>query len=412
MAFKVFDRVRESNVITGTVSVTLGGSVANFRTFASVFANGDTTFYALVDNVANAWEVGLGTFNTGPTLLRSTVFASSNAGALVSFAGNVCDCFVDFPAGATVGGVLTGSLFSPGFAPSPTFTLSGTLPAMINGNSANPAAMEAGTILEIVGAPATNNRVVLDSFGSGNSIEGRRANGSVGTPTALAANDPILAFIGRGFDGTNYAIATRASWNIIASEAWTPTTQGAGHTWTTTLNGGTVQATTMSLSNAGILNINGTVSGTNKLQVTGGASIDSLQIGTSTAITKLGTSLVEVSGTLDVGSLTSSLGAGWPSTTPVTAQTITVPIPWTSGTITNVHSAVNGGGTFTYAFQINGTPVTGLNGITVSGSTDTVTTATGANTVAVGNQVSLVIASPSGTVNQAYVFATITHTPN
>lgn len=121
------------------------------------------------------------------------------------------------------------------------------------------------------------------------------------------------------------------------------------------------------------------------------------------------------SGTLNAARLptiTNSIGVGFPSTTAVTAQTITVPISWTSGTITAVHSAVNGGGSFTYAIQINGTPVTGCNVITVSGSSDASTSCTAANVIAAGNQVSIIIASPSGTANQAYVFATVTHSVN
>lgn len=92
------DRVRESNVITGTGNVSLGGSVAGYRTFSSVLTNGQTTWYALVDNVANVWEIGLGTWNTGNTLSRTTVLASSNSNSLVNFAGNTCDCFIDLPA--------------------------------------------------------------------------------------------------------------------------------------------------------------------------------------------------------------------------------------------------------------------------------------------------------------------------
>jgi hypothetical protein len=96
----IADRVRESNVITGTGAVTLGGSLTGYQTFASVMANGSTTWYSLVDNIAGAWEIGLGTWNTGNTLSRTTVLSSSNSGSLVSFAGNSCDCFGTIPAAA------------------------------------------------------------------------------------------------------------------------------------------------------------------------------------------------------------------------------------------------------------------------------------------------------------------------
>jgi hypothetical protein len=98
VAFQLADRVRESNIITGTGNVSLGGALAGFQTFASQMSDTDTTWYALIDNAAPAWEVGVGTWNTGNTLTRTTVLASSNAGALVNFIGNSCDCFMDLPA--------------------------------------------------------------------------------------------------------------------------------------------------------------------------------------------------------------------------------------------------------------------------------------------------------------------------
>lgn len=98
MAFVLSDRVRESNVITGTGNVNLGGTLTGYQSFSSVMINASTTWYALVDNIANTWEVGVGTWNTGNTLSRTTVLASSNSGSLVNFAGNTCDCFMDLPA--------------------------------------------------------------------------------------------------------------------------------------------------------------------------------------------------------------------------------------------------------------------------------------------------------------------------
>ena len=64
MAFKLADRVKESTITTGTGAVALGGAVVNFETFSANLSNGDTTYYAIVDNTNNAFEVGLGTYLT------------------------------------------------------------------------------------------------------------------------------------------------------------------------------------------------------------------------------------------------------------------------------------------------------------------------------------------------------------
>jgi len=100
MSLILKSRVKEHVTVTGTGNVTLGGAVAGYQTFASVMANGDLTWYDIVDSVANAWESGQGTWNTGNTLSRSVVFESSNSGSLVNFAGNACDVFIGLPVSA------------------------------------------------------------------------------------------------------------------------------------------------------------------------------------------------------------------------------------------------------------------------------------------------------------------------
>jgi len=68
----------------------LDGAITGFRTFGVVCANADTAYYAVwgVDGSGTPtgqWETGLGTWGTGGVLTRTTVHASSNAGAAVDF---------------------------------------------------------------------------------------------------------------------------------------------------------------------------------------------------------------------------------------------------------------------------------------------------------------------------------------
>jgi hypothetical protein len=102
MPFLISDRVKETATTTGTGTFTLAGAVAGFRTFASVLSVGDTTWYCITNS--GDWEVGLGTFGASSTLERTTVLASSNANALVSFASGSKDVFMTLPASAAGAG--------------------------------------------------------------------------------------------------------------------------------------------------------------------------------------------------------------------------------------------------------------------------------------------------------------------
>lgn len=101
MALVVKDRVFETSTTTGTGTLTLAGAVDNFQTFSSAIGNGNTTYYAIVDDSAKQWEVGVGTVGAG-TLSRDTVFASSNSGSKVDFSANSKQVFCDYPASKSV----------------------------------------------------------------------------------------------------------------------------------------------------------------------------------------------------------------------------------------------------------------------------------------------------------------------
>jgi hypothetical protein len=103
MALVVADRVKENTITTGTGAVTLAGAVTNFVTFASVLSDSDTTYYAIVDDTNNDFEVGLGTFTaSGTTLSRDTILASSNGGSVVNLSAGTKEVFINYPAGKSV----------------------------------------------------------------------------------------------------------------------------------------------------------------------------------------------------------------------------------------------------------------------------------------------------------------------
>lgn len=96
------DRVRETTTSVGTGSVTLAGAVTGFQPF-SVLGNGNTTYYTIAGQGTTEWEVGIGTYSlAGPTLARTTVLSSSNAGSLVNFSSGTKDVFVTYPSEKSV----------------------------------------------------------------------------------------------------------------------------------------------------------------------------------------------------------------------------------------------------------------------------------------------------------------------
>ena len=121
MAFKIEDRVKESTVTTGTGTLTLAAAVTNFERFSANLSNSDTTYYAIVDNTNNTFEVGLGTYSSN-TLARGTIFASSNSGNKVDLGIGTKEVFITVPASkivvedgsnnVAIGGTVTATAFS------------------------------------------------------------------------------------------------------------------------------------------------------------------------------------------------------------------------------------------------------------------------------------------------------------
>lgn len=98
MAIVVKDRVQQTSTTTGTSDFVLSGSIAGFQSFAAI-GNTNITYYAAVDPNTGDWEVGLGTYSTtGPTLTRTTIYESSNAGAKISFGAGAKNVFCVYPA--------------------------------------------------------------------------------------------------------------------------------------------------------------------------------------------------------------------------------------------------------------------------------------------------------------------------
>jgi len=102
MALIVKDRVQETTTTVGTGTLTLGGAVLGFQSFAAI-GNGNTTYYAISDPITGDWEVGIGTYTaSGTTLSRDTVLSSSSSGSLIPFAAGTKNVFCTYPSERSV----------------------------------------------------------------------------------------------------------------------------------------------------------------------------------------------------------------------------------------------------------------------------------------------------------------------
>jgi hypothetical protein len=102
MALVLKDRVQETTTTTGTGTLTLGGAVLGFQTFA-IIGNTNTTYYTISSNTSAEWEVGIGTYTaSGTTLSRGTVLSSSNAGSLVNFSAGTKNVYCTQPSSRAV----------------------------------------------------------------------------------------------------------------------------------------------------------------------------------------------------------------------------------------------------------------------------------------------------------------------
>ena len=117
MTFVLKDRVKETTAVTGTGAATLLGAPAKFVPF-SVIGDTNTTFYCIVHQTANEWEIGLGTYTlSGSILTRTTIkISSSGVGIAQSFSAGTKDVFCCYTAedavwsGGPLGTPLSGNL--------------------------------------------------------------------------------------------------------------------------------------------------------------------------------------------------------------------------------------------------------------------------------------------------------------
>jgi hypothetical protein len=212
----------------------LDGAVAGFQSFSAI-GNGNTTYYAIVDNIANTWEVGVGTYTaSGTTLSRDTVLANSlGTTALINFAANSKDVFVTYPAGRSV--YSDGTNIVPATSATVLTTSGGT--GLSSYTAGDLPYYATGTALSKLGIGS--NKTILTSSGTAPqwTVSLDTTQGGTGQTSYTAGDLPY------------YAAGTSLSKLGIGAANTVLTSSGSAPQWSTSISLTTVTAQTVVASN-------------------------------------------------------------------------------------------------------------------------------------------------------------------
>ena len=215
MALVLNDRVQETTTSVGTGTITLAGAVVGYQSFA-VVGNTNTTYYTIADQSGSNWEVGIGTYYLANTsLARTTILASSNANAAVTFTAGTKSVFVTYPAEKAVyldaGNVTTITNFASANVLITGGTISGS-------NITIPAANVTG-----LGTMATQNaNNVTITGGSLDNVTIGTTTPALATFTNLTATGNVTANgVSKQFvaDFSNATVASRFTFTTSAANA-------------------------------------------------------------------------------------------------------------------------------------------------------------------------------------------------
>jgi len=162
MALVINDRVKETTTTTGTGTISLGGAVTGFETFAAGIGNSNTVYYCIAHQDQAEFEVGLGTLDGDSSdLARTTIISSSNSDSAVNFSSGTKDVFCTLPASKLIfedgsnnvafGGAVTGvtNLTASGELDAATLDISGN--ADIDGTlEADAITVNGTTLAEVI----------------------------------------------------------------------------------------------------------------------------------------------------------------------------------------------------------------------------------------------------------------------
>jgi len=392
MALVIADRVQQSGTANTTVSFTLSGTVEGYQAFTAI-GNTNTTYYGATDASGN-WESGLGTYSsTGPTLTRTTVYASSNSGSAVTFSGTV-NVFCTYPSSRAVYEDASGNVSALGTISSGTWNAS-TIPVAYGGTGVTASSGASSVMLR-----DANQNVAVNRLNQSNTS----TTSAAGTTALTAASSYSQTLTGTTTqtytmpDATTLTTGVAFVFNNNSTGVLTLQDYAAGAIGTITAGGAVELVLLNNGTTAGTWDVHGYLPenvtwGTNALAlgstvITGGTwnggTIPTGYGGTGlTTFTAANNALYSTSASaLAAGTLPVAAGGTGATTTPTNGQLLV-------GNGTNYTVATLGTGTGITATTGAGTLSIANSGVTsnVAGTGITVSGATGAVTISIGQAV-------------------------
>ena len=228
MALVLANRVQETTTTTGTGTITLGGAVAGFQSFAAV-GDGNTTYYTVTSGTA--WEVGIGTYSSlYNTLSRTTILSSSAGGAAITLAGT-STVFVTYPTEKAIADGYGTLPVANGGTGQTTYTNGQLLIGNTTGNTLTKTTLTAGTNVSITHGAGAITINATDAFvGTVTSVSGTgTVNGITLTGTVTTSGSLTLGGTLSGVSLTTQVSGTLPIANGGTNGTATPTAGGAAY---------------------------------------------------------------------------------------------------------------------------------------------------------------------------------------
>lgn len=251
MASKLYNLARATTATTGTGTITLGGAVTGYLTFALAgVSDGDVVDYAIFDTTDS--EIGTGTYTASGTTLTRSVTKSTNANAAINLSGSA-QVFITPRAEtmADAGFLTTGSI--PSARLPTTQTYAGAAPQLtlgVNATTIGSVKMFGNTSGDVTLQPtaAAGTATVLTLPASTDTLIGKATTDTL-TNKTLTSPTLVTPALGTPASGTLTNCTGLPASGLVAS-----TSQAVGFG---SIELGAASDTTISRSAAGVIAVEG-----------------------------------------------------------------------------------------------------------------------------------------------------------